>query len=64
MTLKGDFKSLLSSLLQRQRPVDTDFAFKKSKKPDPLKTSISQYLQYAYSVGPESCEMEVFNGPI
>ena len=27
-----------------------------------VQTSISQYLRYAYSIGPEDCEMEVLNG--
>jgi hypothetical protein len=44
--------------------INPDFAFKKLKKPDPFKTTISQYLLYAYSVGPESCGIEVLNGPI
>jgi hypothetical protein len=40
-----------------------DFAFKKSKKTDPFKTSISQPLWNTDFIGPEGCEMEVLNGP-
>jgi hypothetical protein len=43
--------------------INPDIAFKKSKKTDPIKTTISQPLRYAHSVGPESCEMVVLIGP-
>jgi hypothetical protein len=45
--------------------ITPDIAFKKSiKKPDPLKTFISQPLRNAGFLGPGGCEMKVFNGPI
>ena len=39
-----------------------NFAFKKRKKLDPLKTSISQPLWNANFIGLGGCEMKVFNG--
>jgi hypothetical protein len=41
-----------------------DLAFKKSKKTDPFKSSISQPLRNSNFIGPECCEMEDLNGPI
>jgi hypothetical protein len=43
--------------------LNPDFAFKKSKKTDPFKSSISQSLWNANFIGPEGCEMEDLNGP-